>query len=246
MPFEPKRSSSANTVVLFVHGIQGSPSQFAWLAEMLPDHVDYLCLLLPGHGASIREFSAAGYREWTKSVFETIHSLSSRYQRIIYVGHSMGCLLGILSAAADAPSPDSMLLLACPLVLRPTLHYFLNNYRSVIQKTPSDPWIMAAKEANSVHARHPIAYVCCIKPYLSLLKLMGKARKILPRLTMPIIAVHSERDEIVGRKSLTRLSKHAHAETLLASGSGHFLYSEEAKQFIANRLFSLLDSSSDS
>ncbi len=241
-----QRDTRADTIILFVHGIQGSPSQFNWLADRLPEQVDYMCLLLPGHGASAKEFAKAGHSEWLSFVQQTIDDLSEKYRRIIYVGHSMGCLLGILAANRGGEKICGMLLLACPLKLRPTLRYALNNWRSVIQQNPSDPWVKAAKEANSVRVKHPFEYLMCIKPYLGLLWLMWMTRKELFRTNdflkkLPVVAVHSDGDEIVGKKSLELLKCQINAKTQIVPASGHFLYSEKARQSISDELMLLLD-----
>lgn len=226
-----QRITGAETLVLCVHGIQGSPSQFAWLTAQLPGHVDYLCPLLPGHGASVREFAAAGSADWLDFICETSDSAAARYRNVVYVGHSMGCLLGI-HAAAEGADFKHMLLLACPLSLRPTVRYGLNNWRAVTQRNPSDPWVQAAQAANSVHAGNPLSYLRCIRPYWGLLTLMHRAKALLPSLDVPVTAMHSDRDEIVGARSLDILKSRAGAKTVLLPGSGHFLYSDAAKQTI--------------
>ena len=53
------RLSDADTVVLCVHGIQGSPGQFDWLTKNIPEQIDYQCILLPGHGKTNEEFIVA-------------------------------------------------------------------------------------------------------------------------------------------------------------------------------------------
>ena len=40
------------TGILFVHGIQGSPAQFRFLIERLPEDIRVRNLLLSGHGAA--------------------------------------------------------------------------------------------------------------------------------------------------------------------------------------------------
>ena len=47
------RISESDTIVVFVHGIQGSPRQFNYIASNVPKHIDYMCVLLPGHGKTI-------------------------------------------------------------------------------------------------------------------------------------------------------------------------------------------------
>lgn len=235
-----QRITGNDTLVLCVHGIQGSPSQFSYLTDRLPADVDFLCPILPGHGGSVSEFARADSSEWLRFLREMLSDLVLRYKRIVYVGHSMGCLLGILAAAEGIAEFSGMLLLACPLALRPTVRYALNNWRAVTQKNPSSPWVQAAKDANSVSCRSPFAYLICIKPYLGLFRLMIMAKRTLAPLKAPVIALHSDGDEIVSRKSLSILSTRAHADTALVPDSGHFLYSSAARQIILQRLLSLL------
>ncbi len=237
-----RRMTGADTVVLCVHGIQGSPAQFRWLVESLPESVDYQCLLLPGHGGTTREFAGADDKAWRNCVQEAAHELRARYKRVIYVGHSMGCLLGILAAVRAGVRFDGMLLMACPLALRPTVRYAANNWKAAVQKTPSNRWVRAAQEANSVSAAHPIAYLSCIKPYIGLFRLMAEARGALPQLNAPVIAVHSEMDEIVSIRSLGLLERKAQAQTMIAEESGHFLYSDKARGKITGELLGLIDS----
>ena len=56
--------------VLFVHGIQGSPSQFEYQIKQLPSSVLVRNLLQPGHGATVKEFNQAGMEQWMNAVRE--------------------------------------------------------------------------------------------------------------------------------------------------------------------------------
>ena len=225
------RLSGADTVVLCVHGIQGSPGQFDWLVKGIPKQIDYLCILLPGHGKTTKEFSAVGWRDWLDYVVGVYKDLSSRYSRIIYVGHSMGCLLGII-AATETAAWDSMLLLACPLKLRPTIRYFSNNLKSLGKPDVSDPHVQAAWSANSVRANSAFSYLTCLKPYLGLLRLIHMTKATLKGISVPMTVLHSENDEIVSAKSLSLFSSCAGATTGILPGSGHFYYPPEAREMV--------------
>ena len=61
-----RRETGARTTVLMVHGIMGSPDQFRFLADAIESRnaesnvqIDYSCVLLPGHGGSVRDFASA-------------------------------------------------------------------------------------------------------------------------------------------------------------------------------------------
>lgn len=77
--------SGVNTVVLCVHRIQGSPNQFEWLRRQLPADVDFLRALLPGHGATAREFCRCGAPQWLDLALSTARDLRRRYCRVYCV-----------------------------------------------------------------------------------------------------------------------------------------------------------------
>lgn len=241
LPFE--RKTNANTVLLCVHGIQGSPLQFDWIVGNLPEDVDYLCVLLPGHGGSVKRFRNATDAEWRGFLLKICLDLKKKYKRIIYVGHSMGCLLGIDLAAADETLFESMLLLACPIKLKPTLKYFVNNFRAIVGKGLYDPYVDAVYKANSVQMHSPLQIITCIKPYWSLLWLMAQARKQIANMHLPIVLVHSENDEIVSKDSLDYFDHLAETKQIAAPQSGHFVYSAAARTVILREIQRIIGAS---
>lgn len=238
---ELKRITASKTIVLCVHGIQGTPLQFKWIVSSLPEDIDYLCILLPGHGEGVEHFRKVGEAEWRDYLFKVFKQLKSKYDRIIYVGHSMGCLLGITLASIDKNAFAAMLLLACPLVLKPTVKYFINNIRAVVGNELCDPYVNAIYNANSVRIRSPFQIFICIKPYWNLFKLIAKARRQIVNLEMPIILIFSDNDEIVSKNSLMRFDSCIHAKYIIVPQSGHFLYSVTARKMILSELQSIID-----
>lgn len=236
-----RRKNGAKAIVICVHGIQGSPRQFDWLVERLPEDVDYECVLLPGHGATVQDFRKNGAAEWETHIRKLCADAAKQYERIIYIGHSMGCLLGIFAAVGGIRF-DGMLMLACPLALKPTLRYFINNLRAVGAKNPSDPYVKAVQRANSVHAASSLQYLSCIRPYLELLKLIRRTRRIAAKLEAPAVLLHSENDEIVGRRSMDIFRDVPHVKTAVLPSCGHFLYTDEAKESIRQELRKMLES----
>ena len=234
------RLTGANTIVLCVHGIQGSPRQFQWLVECLPEQVDYTCVLLPGHGETTREFRSIGARDWIEYVVDCYRKLCAKYDRVIYVGHSMGCLLGII-AAKETGSSQPMLFLACPLSLHPTVRYFSNNLKAVGQGNDSDPYVSAAREANSVISKHAWSYLLCLKPYWGLLRLIHAAKTALRQIPdLRAVLVHSQADEIVSAKSLLFFANLPNATSYNLPGCGHFYYSREGRHQIKDMLLNLI------
>lgn len=235
-----ERITTAKTVVLFVHGIQGSPLQFKWFVNSLPSNIDYKCILLPGHGGSVARFKKTGSKEWQRYINKLCTELRTKYERVVYVGHSMGCLLGINATKLDDKCFDAMLLLACPTVLSPTVKYFVDNFRAVKGSKLKDPHIEAIKKANSVYAKSPYSYLSCVRPYIGLFKLIAEARTQVSNLQIPIVLVHSEHDEIVSQKSLVSFRGLIGVKSIIVPASGHFLYSPDAKNSIIEELEKLI------
>lgn len=237
---EISRLTGADTIVLCVHGIQGSPRQFQWLMECLPKQVDYMCVLLPGHGGTTYEFHSVGAHDWIDFIVDCYRELCAKYDRVIYIGHSMGCLLGII-VAEKTGSSHPMLFLACPLRLYPTIRYFSNNLKAIRQGGDSDPYVSAAREANSVIAKHTWSYLFCLKPYRGLLRLIRTAKKALRQIPDLRVAVfHSEADEIVSAKSLRYFASLPNATSYSLPGCGHFYYTQEGQHQIKEKLLNLI------
>ncbi len=166
------------TACLFVHGIQGSPAQFCFLIERLPEDIRVRNLLLPGHGADVKAFRRSGQEQWLAAVRQAAEELRRQCARLIFVGHSMGCLLGLEIEHEHPGTFAEMVLLCCPFYVRPTARYFRNNLlASRPGRENDDVYVRAAREANSVTASHPAQYLTCAHSYLELLRLMRFVRK---------------------------------------------------------------------
>lgn len=230
------RSSSGDTAVLFVHGIQGSPAQFRFLTERLEPEAAFYNLLLPGHGDSVATFRKSGAEEWQACVNEAARKLRSKYKRLIFVGHSMGCLLGLTALREENIRFDGMLLIACPLKLRFTFRYIKHNYLAMVMKNSANPFLKAAREANSVCAAHPWRFLSCVHPYLELLRLMKRTRRALQPLGCTALALHMERDEIVSARSLELLTHVCGIEGETCKECGHNYFTSDVREMMARRL----------
>lgn len=235
------RCSGSKEIVLFVHGIQESPEQFRELAACLPEHIDTMSLMLPGHGGSLRDFRRAGKREWLEYFCGLCGKLCQSYEKVFFVGHSLGCLIGIEAAASGAIVFDGMLLIACPIRIRLSLRYFAMGWRAIMSNASSDAYVLAARAANSVAVKHPLELLTCVKPCVGLALLIAQSGRRIKRLRSRICMIQSDQDEIVSAKSTDVVGQMANAKAVLVPGSGHFFYSAEAKEIIRRELFALLN-----
>lgn len=225
------------TGVLFVHGIQGSPKQFDYLTARIPQCVLIHNLLLPGHGADVGEFRKAKKEQWIKAVREAALEMNKKCENIVFVGHSLGCLLGLL-VEQELPVFSAMLLLCCPFFIHPTPHYFHNIVLASLKSIDTDdPFVTATREANSVHARYAASYLFCASPYLELSRVIRLVKNMSsPKLPDQTVFFFSQQDEIVGKKNLAYVRERYSAKTELLKECGHNYFTEEANSHLADIL----------
>lgn len=234
------RISESDTIVVFVHGIQGSPRQFNYIASNVPKHIDYMCVLLPGHGKTIREFCRSGRKEWIEYFDGICSDLRGRYKRIYFVGHSMGCLIGIDAMIRKTIQFDGMLLMACPLKIRLNVGYVLMCLKTTCTQKSSDSYLRAMQEANSIETSTPWKLFTCMKPYFGLASLIFRVRTEIRHLNAKVCIIQSDCDEIVSSRTIRISSKIRNCKVVIAPNSGHFYYSSEANSIICRELCLLM------
>lgn len=232
--------NESNTAVLFVHGIQGQPKQFFSLIGELPEGVELRAPLLPGHGKTAREFHASGRADWLAAVRAETEALLAAGKRVVYVGHSMGCLLGLLVSRELGAPYAGMLLLCCPFRSR-IAGRFVDFFRSIGKEgTGEDPRTAAALAGNSVPTEGFRDSLLLIKPYRDLFRLMASARRMRPRTPDKVRFFFSAKDEVVSARSVKHARRWPKAEVVILPGCGHCYFPEPEKQKLLAALTSLL------
>lgn len=231
--------STPSTAVLFVHGIQGQPKQFQFLIDALPEGVEVRAPLLPGHGTTARDFHAARRIDWLAAVRAETQALLAEGKRVVYVGHSMGCLLGLLISRELGNPYAGMLLLCCPF--RPRIAGRLGDlFRSIGRKRGEDPRLAASLEGNSVPVNGFRDSLYLLRPYADLFWLMDRARHIRPRAPEKIRFFFSGNDEVVSAASVKHARKWPAAELTILEGCGHCWFPEPEKQTLRDALNAML------
>lgn len=226
-----------STAVLFVHGIQSGPRFFGFLTEHLPDSVTVCNLCLPGHETTVREFRRSGIRDWLPVARDAARSLKARYDRVCFVGHSMGCLLGLLTEQEYPGTFSDMLLICCPFSIRPTIRYLKNSIAAVFPKRKTDdPYALATRDSNSMTARFAGEYLTAVHPYLELFRLIHRVKTIPERPACRLHFFYAERDEIVGKSSAPYAFEKYGIEAVRLHGCGHNYFTDEAKDRILHEL----------
>ncbi len=230
------RSETSDTVVVFIHGIQGSPLQFDYMVEALNGLYSIENLLLPGHGKTMKEFAGSGMREWQTYVDDRVRALENEYRNIILVGHSMGCLLAVQAAVSYPERIRGLFLLAVPLHIRVTLPYVKRCLTVAFCSGIKNERITEAMRLASVPPAAPFAYLANIPRYIELLKKAKATRALMRDLRLPAVVVQSAKDEIVSRRSLRYMERKQGVQVVLLNDSGHYYYTPNARERLSGIL----------
>lgn len=234
-------ADGADTAVLMIHGIVGTPAHFRRLIpleEQVPENWSVWNLCLPGHGGTVQAFALSSMEQWTEAALGAFLELAERHEKIILVGHSMGTLLALELAARYPERVKTLFLLAVPLRPRVGLSIIRGSLRLVFGKIRDDrPREKCIADACGCTPTMMIwRYIPWIPRFLELFALIHDTEKILNSICAPCIVFQSREDELVSRRSEKILEKYGIPFAVLPD-SGHFYYAPEDQ----NRIVAAFD-----
>lgn len=229
----------ADTAVLFLHGILGTPKHFRDILpaeSLVPSEWSVYNILLDGHGKGVEDFSRTSMKKWREQVWKVFSELSWTHERIILVGHSMGTLFSIQLAAEHPDKVKQLFLLAVPM--RPWMRWFgiVNMLRMPFGLIREDhPVEAATKEVCGVGTSWKLwKYLGWIPRFLELFAEIGRTEKKLSDLKVPCVAYQSERDELVSNLTRRVLERSGKIQIRYLPDSTHFYYAPDDKKRIVN------------
>lgn len=218
----------SDTAIVFVHGIVGTPDQFSHLLPLIPAGWSVDNLILPGHGGSVADFSHSSMAQWRSYVSKRVDALCAAHRRILLVGHSMGTLFCIDESLRLPAQVCGLFLMASPLRigLHPSaITQALQVAFGVEGRTAAQ---RAAKAASSIHASRKLwQYLGWIPRYLELFAASKAGRAQITQVRTPCVAVQSQHDEMVSRRSCQALSALPSLQLHILPHSRHFYYPPE-------------------
>lgn len=183
-----------STGVLLIHGFTGSPPEMRLVGDYLHERgLTVSAPLLPGHGTRVEEMNQCRWSDWTEHAGEALAHLRARCSSVFVGGLSMGSLITIHLAAhhdlMGAMLYSPAVKIANPLIyLTPLVKYIIPKRSKSGESDLSDPvadqrtWSYDAFPTSAAH---------------ELLKLSHRSRALLPRVTCPLLIIHSTGDEMI-------------------------------------------------
>lgn len=233
-----RRVPGSKMAVLMIHGIVGTPDHFRPFIPLFPDDWSVYNILLDGHGGGVKDFSETSMEKWKDQVFSRVEEILRYSDRVMILGHSMGCLFAVEAAVRYPDRVAQLFLLSIPLRLRIPLSTLAQTLRLGLGKVrPQDTVAIEMREDGGVKLEVGFCkYIPWTPRFVELLLEMRRTEKLLPRLTVPTEAYHGMRDELVSEKSLDVLKQHTEARCVCLPDSGHFRYGEADSEVLRKRL----------
>lgn len=207
--------------ILLVHGFTGTPKEMRSMGEYLAaqGHT-VLGIRLPGHATQPEDMLRMRWQDWLHAVEDGYHLLHSAGKRIFIMGLSMGGIL-TLTAAASLPVRGAVAI-STPYSLPddPRLPYIklLANLKPRLPKGPDDWHDPAMRQAHVDYPQYPTRAIAELRDLLEVM------RQALPKVTVPVLLVHSRADGGVAPENMTKIYERlgsVEKEMLWVEQSGH-------------------------
>lgn len=219
----------ADTAILFVHGIYGSPVQFDQLAENLFNQgYTVMAVLLPGHGKGAKDFARSDSKKWYAEVSHAAAMLRKSHKNIYMVGHSMGGLLSIKEGIRNGA--NGIILMSVPMKVRLTVRTVSMSVKMLWGNPKNDDdFLKSYRNAYSIQKSSIWQYVSGLPRLIDVVKMTQHTRRSLTEVDFPVLVIQSGRDETVSRQSVSILKNGltSKMDTLLLEKSGHCYYHPE-------------------
>ncbi len=244
---EPFRmGSSKERGALLLHGFGSTPFEMRYLGERLAAAgYTAVCPLLPGHGTNLDFFARTTWRDWYDTAATTLGRLAREVDRVVVVGQSMGALLALRLAVYEQVA--ALGCLATPLELTPLSDAAIRLFSS----TPLRLLRIDVPKPGGVDIREPRLrrglpgyQEIPMSAAASFKALQREVRRLLPRITSPLVAIHGRDDHTAPRSNAELLVREARATTrrlVILPNSYHVVSLDLDKTQVADELVSFFD-----
>ena len=227
--------------IVFVHGIVGNNRIFDFLIPFIPIGCVVKYVNLDGHGGNALCFSRTSMSIWKRQVKDAVKEMNGVCERVIGVGHSMGCLL--LLGEAVLMYLSGLFLLNPPLKIRLRSNLLRNTFKVTFGMIEGDEGAKAARDAYGISMDfNPLHYYGWPARYMELFAEIRRVRRSMPdELTCPVSVVLAKKDEMVSVSSADIFHDKANVQVVFLPESHHYLFSCEDRRAIGMAFTELLN-----
>jgi carboxylesterase len=234
--FFPGQGKNAHIGCLVTHGFTGAPKEMRWLGEYL-NHQGYtVCgIRLNGHATRPEDMIRSRRRDWLLSVEDGYNLLHSCTDQVFLLGLSMG---GVLSLTAAGTFPvRGVVAMSTPYDL-PNIPLplwairVLSRFKPYMPKgkVPGGGWFdKAAYQQHVAYPQNPL------RSAVELKALVNEMHAALPKITVPVLLIHSRNDDYVIKDSMQQINAHLTTpdkQMLWVEGGGHVITEEPTRETV--------------
>ena len=236
-----RKVENAQTAVLMIHGIVGSPAHFKDLLPLIPEDWSVYNILLDGHGGEVEDFAHTDMDKWKAQVEQQLDEILLTHKKALIIAHSMGTLLAIREAIQRPEGIASLFLLNVPLTPYVPTKTAVNSVSLALGLPPKNTSARAMEAGTSVHLTPKLwKYIGWTPRFLELLQECRATAIALPALKIPTLTFQSRHDELVSMRSCQYLKKNPCITNFILESSGHFAYSKIDTRLLQRKLKDLI------
>jgi len=212
---EPYRHEGGEVGVLLCHGFTGSPQSLRPWAEYLADRGLTVTLpLLPGHGTRWEDMQLTGWQDWYAEVDRELRALRERCATVFVAGLSMGGALALRLAARHGDAISGVVVVNPANKVHGLSAYALPVLRHLVPATRGIAGDIAKPSRTELgYDRVPLHAAHSLRNFFRVVD------RELPRVTQPLLLLHSPQDHVVppadSARVLSRVSSTDVTELLL-------------------------------
>ena len=234
--FFPGQGTNARTGCLVMHGFTGAPKEVRWLGEYLNQQGYTVCgMRLNGHATKPEDMIRSHWQDWLLSVEDGYNLLHACTDQVFLLGLSMG---GVLSLTAASIFPvRGVVAMSTPYAL-PSLPLplwairFLSHFKPYMPKgkVPGSGWFDQA--AYQQHVSYPMNP---LRSGIELKFLLDEMYAALPKISAPVLLIHSHDDDYVVKDSMQQIYDHLTTpdkQMLWVAGGGHVITEEPTRETV--------------
>jgi carboxylesterase len=236
---------NAQKGILLIHGLTGSPHEFVPLQQILSgEGYSVRLVTLPGHGDSpSKRFHETSVLEILDHCEAEYHHLAEEVDELYIVGHSLGGICTLLTAAMQPPKLKGIVVFSAPYE-----HAYFYNYIHGLTRLPLGHLLRGIYHAPRDRAK----FVTPDSRPWHMPKLLQQSRIIfslmkehLPNIEVPVSLAHSLYDLTIPYAEMQKLARQlgqsAPVKTTTLTRSGHRIFPlskdmDEATRVIINFL----------
>jgi carboxylesterase len=234
--FFPGQGENSHIGCLVTHGFTGTPKEVRWLGEYLNRQGFTVCgMRLAGHATRPEDMVRSRWQDWLLSVEDGTNLLRSCTDQVFLLGLSMGGVLSLTAAARSdiqgvvaMSTPYNLPSMSLPLwAVR-----FLSWFKPYLPKGKlhGSGWFDQA--AYNQHVAYPMNPV---RSALELKLLIEEMHADLPKISIPVLLIHSRNDDYIIKDSMEQIYKllgSSDKQMLWVEGGGHVITEEPTRETV--------------